>query len=588
MKYALGTALNSVQQSFNRLDSGTRALLFRWTLIRALLSFLDFIAVFLVATIVAIGSNAQVNSFALVILKSMFPAGWLTTAGLWNLVAIAVVLFILKTALSTLTFHRTLRILANAEKSVGDAATRGILGLGISRLRQIETADVSYCLSHGVNAATVRLLGSAIVVISESSQILVLGTLLVLMEPLSGAVALLLFGVLLGLTLKILGAQIHHSGVIYADSTVCQMSHVREFIETYREVWVSGRQEYFLDRISVDRRTAADASARMNFLVNSPRFFFELLLILTALAIGWIQFHFYDSDKAFVSIATFLVGGSRILPSMLSLQGALGLVRQSSAESLRLHNLVEEAGNDVYPYGIDRSVLSVDEIKPFFVNINDLSVTHDGQSSPTLEAISMSVPAGAKYAIVGASGAGKSTLVDSLLGITEPSQGSISVSGYTPIQLIREHPGCIGYVPQTVSILSASLAQNVALGIPPSEINRLKVKECLESAQLSDFLGALRDGLDTLLGEGGSTISGGQRQRIGIARALYTSPGLLVLDEPTSALDPITEKQLMDLLDTLSHRTTLIVVTHRASTIGNSDRLLELSDGRGTEQILRN
>ncbi len=548
---------------------------------------LDFVAVFLVATIVAIGSKTQVSSFANNLLSAVLPSNWMTVEGLWNLVAISVFIFTLKTTLSTLTFHQTLRVLAGAEISVGDAATRKILGLGISRLRQIETADVSYTLSHGVNASTVRLLGSAIQVISESSQIIILGSLLVLMEPLSGFIALVLFGGLLGVTLKIVGARIHQSGVAYAESTVRQMSQIRQFIETYREVWVSGRQDTFLDQVNNDRRIAALASARVNFLVNSPRFFFELLLIVAALAIGWIQFQFYDSDQAFVSIATFLVGGSRILPSMLTIQGSLGLIRQSTAESLRLQSLEEEASGEMVPRITDKPIRDIEELKPFFVNIRDLYVTHSGQITPTLEAISMTVPAGSKYAIIGSSGAGKSTLVDSLLGITEPSQGTISISGFSPVDLIRLHPGCIGYVPQAVSILSASLAENVALGIPKSEVDREQVTYCLESAQLLEFLEDLPNGIDTVLGESGSTISGGQRQRIGIARALYTSPGLLVLDEPTSALDPATEGQLMELLDSLSHRTTLIVVTHRTSTIGNSNRVLILADGYGREKILR-
>lgn len=583
----LDTSLSSVQKSFKRLDRRTQGLLAKWTIIRVGLSFLDFVAVFLVATIVAIGSNTRINSFAVHILEMVFPARWTTEEGLWYLVAVAVVMFSLKTALSTVTFRRTLRVLSYAEIATGDVATRKILGLGISRLRQIETAEVSYSLSHGVNASTVRLLGSAILVVSECSQILVIGSLLVLMEPVSGLIALVLFGGLLGLTLKIVGSRIHKSGLEYAESTVRQMSHIREFIETYREVWVSGRQDSFLERISDDRKFAANASARVNFLVNSPRYFFELLLILAALAIGWIQFQFYSSDKAFVSIATFLVGGSRILPSMLTLQSALGLIRQSTAESQRLQDLEDEAGDSAIGSVSTFALSDIDRLKPFFVRTDNLWVTHSGNNVPTLSRVSMTVPAGTKYAIVGASGAGKSTLVDTLLGITEPSHGSISVSGYKPVDLIRSHPGCIGYVPQTVSILSASLAENVALGIANSDIDRQRVRKCLESAQLIDFLEQLQNGLDTFLGESGSTISGGQRQRIGIARALYTAPGLLILDEPTSALDPLTERQLMELLDSLSHQTTLIVVTHRTSTVGNADRLLELSGGQGNEKILR-
>jgi ABC-type multidrug transport system fused ATPase/permease subunit len=182
-------------------------------------------------------------------------------------------------------------------------------------------------------------------------------------------------------------------------------------------------------------------------------------------------------------------------------------------------------------------------------------------------------------ALVGASGSGKSTLVDVLLGLLPPTSGGVLVDGVPLAELRRYWLRVVGYVPQSVFLMSASIRENVALGLPDDQINDDMVWQALRRASMGDTVEALPGGLDYHLGDTGSGLSGGQRQRLGIARALYHSPQVLILDEATSALDVETEAEITDTLAQLDGLTK-IVVAHRLSTVKHAEQVLFLRAGQ--------
>jgi len=138
----------------------------------------------------------------------------------------------------------------------------------------------------------------------------------------------------------------------------------------------------------------------------------------------------------------------------------------------------------------------------------------------------------------------------------------------------------IGYVPQTIFLLDATLRQNIALGVGNDEIDNEKLRQAIELAHLDDFVATLGDGVKTELGENGVRLSGGQRQRVGIARALYRDPEVLIMDEATSSLDSETESEITKAIQNLSGKKTVIVIAHRLSTVHKCDKLLFLKEGR--------
>ena len=182
---------------------------------------------------------------------------------------------------------------------------------------------------------------------------------------------------------------------------------------------------------------------------------------------------------------------------------------------------------------------------------------------------------------VGSSGAGKSTLIDCILGLIEPSSGNLIIDGERITNKnVKGWQKNIGYVPQVIYLLDASLRENIAFGVSTGFIDEEKIGNAIEKAQLSEFVSDLSKGLDTFVGERGVRLSGGQRQRIGIARALYNNPSVLVLDEATSALDHETESEVMNAVESLQGSRTILIIAHRFSTIKNCDYIYKLENGK--------
>lgn len=215
------------------------------------------------------------------------------------------------------------------------------------------------------------------------------------------------------------------------------------------------------------------------------------------------------------------------------------------------------------------------------LELTDVTYTYPASNQPALKNVSLRILKGSSVGFVGPTGSGKSTLADVILGLLTPDSGQILLDGkpLSAADLPLWRAG-IGYVPQDVFLLDATVEENIAFGVDKDEIDTHRVRESARLAQLLDFIEAeLPNGFKTRVGEHGVCLSGGQRQRIGLARALYFQPQLLILDEATSALDNDTEARLMDSLQSLPHELTTLTIAHRISTVRNCKMLCYVQDG---------
>ena len=209
-----------------------------------------------------------------------------------------------------------------------------------------------------------------------------------------------------------------------------------------------------------------------------------------------------------------------------------------------------------------------------------VSFRYPGATEDALSSVSVTLAHGSSIAFVGGSGAGKTTLVDVILGLHDPYEGRVTVDGVDIAGRKRRWQTNVGYVPQDVYLLDATLAENIAFDQDSSTIDNAALVRAIAQAQLDDMVARLPSGVDTQVGERGSRLSGGQRQRIGIARALYRRPELLVLDEATSALDNETEHRINETIRELHGAITLVVVAHRLSTVRHADQIAFMNQGR--------
>ena len=207
------------------------------------------------------------------------------------------------------------------------------------------------------------------------------------------------------------------------------------------------------------------------------------------------------------------------------------------------------------------------------INLSNISFEYDERKKFTLSKVSMTIKKGSFIGIIGETGSGKSTLINLIIGLLKPSEGQIEVDkSNININLIDWYKK-IGYVPQSVYLTDDTIKKNIAFGLLEEDIDNNLIKQAVEKASLSKLLSSLPEGLETIVGEKGIRLSGGQQQRIGIARALYRDPEILVLDEATSSLDQTTEKKIMESINFLKRKKTLIIITHRLSTVKNCDKV---------------
>jgi ATP-binding cassette subfamily C protein len=217
---------------------------------------------------------------------------------------------------------------------------------------------------------------------------------------------------------------------------------------------------------------------------------------------------------------------------------------------------------------------------PVSVQLDQVSFLYPDATQYTLDGVTLKVESGQQIALIGPSGSGKSTIADLITGLLDPSNGQVLIDGKPPKSTIMETPGKIGYVPQKPGIVSGTILENIALGVPEESVNHEWLKQAISDAHLTDVIHQLPDGIHTDLGKRRDELSGGQLQRIGLARALYTKPGLLVMDEATSALDADSENEINKALDEMRGKVTVVLIAHRLNTVQRSDRVFLIEGGK--------
>ncbi len=278
-------------------------------------------------------------------------------------------------------------------------------------------------------------------------------------------------------------------------------------------------------------------------------------------------------------LSLYAVAGYRLLPAVQNIYSAQSMIKYNRPALMIIINDLKEIETE------EKNELSneVDQMIKFDkkITVNDIFFKYPKSKKNVINGISLSILKNTSIGFAGSTGSGKTTLIDVILGLLDPKKGNIIVDE-TIInnQNLLSWQNKISYVPQTIFLIDESISSNIAFGIKREEIDHDKVAKAAQLANLDRFVEDLPEKYDTLVGENGVKLSGGQRQRIGIARALYNEPEVLVLDEATSALDGITENYVMEAIESLSNKLTLIIVAHRITTIENCDMIYFLEEGK--------
>jgi len=583
----------SIKKAISMLSPSKRRLLLLATLIQVSLGLLDLIGILLVGLLAAVAVSG--------IGSNQLPS-WLTNAfdsiGLGNLTIsqlsvgialVAVLTLVMKTFLSAIMTRRITRFLANRQADLSVKLASDFLSRPLSQVQRWTTSEAIYALGSGVAAATVALLGSAITIVAELFLFAIIGISLFIFDPLLTVISGLFFGVIIFFLHRVLGRWSARNAQTVTETSIETLTAVSDALSTYRETMVLNRRDLYIHRYSRLVGRYANASASNTFIMEIPKYVLEASLYFGVLLLGVVQFLTKDWTAAAATVGLFLAAGSRVIPSLLRLQGAGITVKNASVQAQPTFYMFDylKAGSAATrekesPVTAQQIVENIASGFPDFtatVVITDIGHAYPDATKPSLSGINLVIPAGTSTALVGSTGAGKSTLSDIILGVLEPEQGSITISGVSPRTAIDRWPGAVTYVPQAVALVEGTVRDNVALGLPREFVDDHLVWVALERAHLAEFLRSNREGLDTKVGERGFRLSGGQRQRLGIARALFTRPKLLILDEATSSLDSETEQAITDTLTELEGSVTTITVAHRLATVRLADQIAFLKDG---------
>jgi ABC-type multidrug transport system fused ATPase/permease subunit len=306
-------------------------------------------------------------------------------------------------------------------------------------------------------------------------------------------------------------------------------------------------------------------------------------VLLITLLISGIQFLLSNALRSVATLTLFFAAISRIAPAVFRIQQNLLTIKSSLGAAKPTLDLINSLQLSVSYSSNEQEIEIVPTTHQGFsgmVDIKDLYFKYFDSDKYAVQGVSVKLNSGKYVAVVGPSGAGKSTFVDLLLGLHQPSSGSVQISGLDAIDAIERWPGAIAYVPQEIQLVSGSVIENVLLGFKDNTENRKHVVNALRKAELNEYLGANEIISDLSIGDEGGKLSGGQRQRIGIARALLTNPKILVMDEATSSLDAQTEDNIAKAVNRAKENSLVVVVAHRLATVRRADLVIYLENGQ--------
>lgn len=404
-------------------------------------------------------------------------------------------------------------------------------------------------------------------------------------NPLIASVGVILFVSGYVIIYKVIRKRIMLYGQHVSTTSTDRFRLMNEGFGGIKDVLLYNRSHEFVEQFQKSGKLLAHAQGVNTALGQAPRYLMELLAFGAMISLILVLLTTRDGDLSQVLpvLAVYALAGFKLLPALQQIYGSVTTIRGNIAafDAIKtdlLASLTLQNSKSSY-------ISNIDLANAKNIRLSNVSFNYPNKETAALSNLTINIPVNATVGFVGESGSGKSTTIDLLLGLITPSTGQLLLDD-TVIDNnnISAWQQGIGFVPQSIFLSEGSIAENIAFGLSAEDISLEKVKKAVKLAHLDALVDSLPLGLDTKVGERGVQLSGGQRQRIGIARALYNDADILVFDEATSALDGITEKVIMDAIQELSGKKTIIMIAHRLKTVEKCNTIYLMEQGEVVEQ----
>jgi ATP-binding cassette subfamily C protein len=576
------------QQVLSVYNKRDKEKLFLVALSQVFLAFLDLLGVALLGVIGALSvygiqsksPSAQVNQ--ILEFTNLNQFSFQQQIAILGSIAASVLIF--KTVISVYLVKRTLLFVSRRGALISSNLVRDLFSKSAIDLNKHTNQEIIYSTTSGVENLTTRVIGSALMIFSDLVLLFVLFVGLLFVNTSISLSIFLIFSLVALALNQYMRTSMYKLGMDEARLGVSSNENIVEALNSYRELVVKNRRSFYVEKITEIRMELSVVTAKRNFMPNLSKYAFEIALIISSFIIAGIQFALYDSSQAIASLAIFLAASTRIAPAILRIQQSTIYLRLGLGTVEKTMGMIDFARSGSHDELISTSK-SFDhkDFQPS-VDIKDLNFRFENNGNFAIENLNLRIAPGSQVAITGSSGAGKTTLVDLILGVLTNDSDSVKISGLTSLSAFSRWPGAVAYVPQNINIMNTTIRANISQGYEFDSFDEERVWNSLTISHLDEFVKTLPLGIDTPVGEFGNQLSGGQRQRLGIARALFTSPKLLILDEATSALDGETEALISQTIKKLKGSCTVILIAHRLSSVINADKVIFMENGKITAE----
>lgn len=492
-----------------------------------------------------------------------------------------IVVYVVKNAFLIFMYNRQYRFVFENQRILADRMMKCYM----SQPYLFHVSKNSAELLRNINEDTGNFFGAlqaGIKLLTEVMVCVVLGVYLLIKDKTITISVVVLLMIMLWLSMKVYKKNLIRMGERNRYYQMSLNKWVQQSFGGIKEAKILNKEQFFYAKYDEAYRGHAKSEYTYHTLLMVPKPIIETMCIFGLLGAIVIKFWRGASISYFVPvISVFALAAFRLLPSFNRITEYLGAIMYQKSAITSIYEDLKEI-DELNALKQEQTKKEVPIVFNKEIEVRDLTFKYPKADKCVLEHLNLKISKKSSVAFIGQSGAGKTTLADILMGLMEPLEGGVYVDDTSIYDNLHAWHKVIGYIPQTIYLMDDSIKNNIAFGIDENEIDEERMKYAVEQAQLTELVDELEEGLDTQIGEMGIRLSGGQRQRIGIARALYHNPEVLVLDEATSALDNDTEKAVMDAIESLHGKMTLIIIAHRLSTIKNCDYVYEIGDGKAT------
>ena len=431
-------------------------------------------------------------------------------------------------------------------------------------------------ISTKAKSVIISIIAPTTTLISSSIMLIAILIALLTVDPVIAFAAFSGFGLIYAGIIKLTQHQQFLNSQCIARESTQVIKSLQEGLGGIRDILIDGSQSAYCKVYRNADHPLRKAQGNSSFISLSPRFGIEALgMMLIALLAYVLALQPDGIAKAIPVLGALALGAQRLLPVLQQAYGSWSSIQGGQVSLRDTLDLLDQPLPDYVDQPPAKPLPFQHQIE-----LKNLSFRYTQQTPLVLSNLNLSIAKGSRIGFIGVTGSGKSTLLDIIMGLLQPTLGTIEIDAQ-PLAAAnnRAWQAHIAHVPQAIFLADSTIEENIAFGVPKAKINHEQVKQAACQAQIADIIESWPKKYQTYVGERGIRLSGGQRQRIGIARALYKQADVIIFDEATSALDNETEQAVMQAIESLGNEMTILIIAHRLTTLKNCTKIVELADG---------